>query len=146
MCVGYVYMIESVTEDVRYYGSTAQPLSKRMADHRGDYRRMLKNNEKPSTVCHLVLKHPDARMLLVERVTYTEKTELFAREAHYIRSNECVNRGMKKGLMTPATVKKYAMLDALFAEKNYSYRELNMNFGFSNYIISQYNKQRTKVE
>ena len=88
---GYVYMIESASAGLRYYGSTKQALTSRMSGHRRDFKRW-KNGKHNYTTSFQVIENPDARIMLVETVEYQDKQELIAREGHYIRENECVNK------------------------------------------------------
>jgi len=57
-----------------YIGSTAKKkLSERMADHRTDYRKWLKNPAKYNrTTSFEILKYPDCRIILLEN--YPRKT------------------------------------------------------------------------
>lgn len=88
---GSVYVIRShQTEDV-YYGSTTQMLCKRMATHRQDYKKWLRDAHGYMTSFKL-LKYDDAYIELVEEVEFQNKKELHAREGFYIRNNECVNK------------------------------------------------------
>lgn len=83
---GKIYMIESLTGGVRYYGSTTQQLSKRMVTHRSGFKKQknITSNE--------VLKFNDARILLVENCPCNSREELEKKEGEYIRNNECVNK------------------------------------------------------
>jgi hypothetical protein len=85
---GKVYMIESLEGGCRYYGATVQSLSQRLGKHRRDN----KYRPKKNITSKLVLNYPDARILLVENYPCNSKTELEAREAQYIRNNDCVNK------------------------------------------------------
>ena len=91
---GKVYMIESASAGLVYYGSTCNDLYKRMGLHRSHYKRfqIVKKNMKYFYTSFGVLAHPDARIILVEAFPCANKQELNAREAHYIRSNNCVNK------------------------------------------------------
>ena len=87
-----VYKIYSPTrpELGEYYGTTCQPLSKRMAQHRSDHK-----HNRSSTKAAAIIESGDASIILVEAcVGVTSKEELNAREAHWIRNNECVNRAV----------------------------------------------------
>lgn len=88
---GKVYMIESASAGLIYYGSTCNDLYKRMGTHRSDYKRFQAGKYHRVTSFD-VLQHPDARIILVETFPCANKQELNAREAHYIRSNNCVNK------------------------------------------------------
>jgi gas vesicle protein len=83
---GKIYMIESISNNCRYYGSTVQSLALRLAKHRND----IKRGRTPSS--KEVLKYSDARILLVELYPCNSKMELEAKEAIYIRNNDCVNK------------------------------------------------------
>ena len=73
--------------DLTYYGSTTQPLSKRMGGHRRDLQRGV------GCASCIVLQHdPSARIVLVEDYPCENKEQLNAREQHYIDNNECVNK------------------------------------------------------
>ena len=82
---GKVYMIESLSSGLVYYGSTTQPLYKRFGAHKA---RMKTRNCSSKQV----LIYDDAKIVLIELVGCESKEELLAREAHYIRNNECVNK------------------------------------------------------
>jgi hypothetical protein len=83
---GKIYMIESLEGDYKYYGSTTQTLSIRLGKHKAD----IKRGRNPSS--KNVLKFQDAKILLVELFPCNSKMELDAKEAEYIRNNECVNK------------------------------------------------------
>jgi hypothetical protein len=80
---GKIYKIESLSSGKVYYGSTTQVLSKRMVGHRAS-----SNGAKSKEV----IQCGDARIILVENFGCNSKEELQAREADYIRNNDCVNR------------------------------------------------------
>ena len=85
---GKIYMIESLEGNCKYYGSTTQILSIRLATHKAD----IKKGKNPSS--KEVLKYQDAKILLVELYPCNSKMELEAKEAEYIRNNECVNKNI----------------------------------------------------
>lgn len=84
---GKVYMIESLSANKRYYGSTTQTLAQRLAQHRS----RKKINVVDTNSTH-ILQYPDAKIVLVANVSCNSKEELEAVEAKYIRENECVNK------------------------------------------------------
>ena len=88
---GKVYMIESASAGLVYYGSTCNDLYKRMGMHRSDYRKFQAGKYHRVTSFD-VLANPDARIILVETFPCSNKQELTAREAWYIRNNNCVNK------------------------------------------------------
>jgi hypothetical protein len=81
-----IYMIESLEGDCRYYGSTTRTLAQRMGKHRTSIKvgRPISSQK--------VLKYSDARILLVELFPCNSKMELEAKEAEYVRNNNCVNK------------------------------------------------------
>ena len=81
-----IYKITCNVSRLAYYGSTTQPISKRMVQHRSDFR---KNTGRCNSKC--VLASGDYDYCLVEKVECSDKTELHQRERHYIETNECVN-------------------------------------------------------
>ena len=87
-----VYMIESASTGLIYYGSTCSPLYKRMYEHRNSYKACLKNPERYLTSSFKVLENKDARILLVKVCPCANKQSLHAIEAKYIRENDCVNK------------------------------------------------------
>ena len=89
---GKIYMIESASAGLVYYGSTCNDLYKRMGMHRTMLKRFQTVENAKSYTSFGVLAHPDARIILVEPFPCANKQELTAREAYYIRNNECVNK------------------------------------------------------
>ena len=83
-------MIWSASANLKYYGSTTQPLSSRMSDHRKDYKRY-KNGNCRYTSSYDVIQHDDAKIELVELYPCESKSELERREGEIIREHECVN-------------------------------------------------------
>ena len=78
-----IYRICSPNTDLVYYGSTTQPLAKRMGEHRA-----------PSNKCSSdqVIDVGGAYIVLVEDFPCDRKEQLNARERWYIENNECVNK------------------------------------------------------
>ena len=89
--VGYIYKIYDNTNANVYYGSTTQPLSKRMTYHRNNYRRNLKGMA-PSYSAFKILENNNYSYNVVEKVEFEDKFELYTRERFYIENNECVNK------------------------------------------------------
>lgn len=84
---GRVYAIRShQTKDI-YIGSTIETLSRRMGGHRSDYKRQHSNLSSFN-----ILKYDDAYIELIEEVEFESKDHLRAREGHYIRIMDCVNK------------------------------------------------------
>ena len=88
---GAIYKIWSLSTDEIYIGSTTQNLSKRMSTHRGHYK-MYQNGKYTYTTSFKILEYGDAKIELIERVDCKCREELIAREGHYIRTLDCVNK------------------------------------------------------
>ena len=88
---GSVYAIRShQTKDI-YIGSTKETLSRRMAGHRRQYKSYINGNPDYITSFE-VIQYEDAYIELIELIEYNDKSELIAREGHYIRTMDCVNK------------------------------------------------------
>jgi hypothetical protein len=81
-----IYKITCNVSGLTYYGSTTQSISKRMGQHRSDFK-------KNRGVCtsKLVLAGGNYDYCLVEKCPCDDKSELHRRERFYIETNECVN-------------------------------------------------------
>jgi len=83
---GKIYKITA--GNLTYYGSTTQPLSKRLTNHISEKNNNL--NKKCSSFP--LLDMPDCKIILVEDYPCERREQLLARESYYIESNECVNK------------------------------------------------------
>ena len=90
-----IYKITCNVTGLTYYGSTVNPLSKWMGQHRSDSK-----TNKASCKSKLVLAGGNYDYCLVEKWPCADKNELHQRERFYIESNECVN------LFIPGRTKK----------------------------------------
>ena len=91
MVFGRIYSIRShQTKDV-YIGSTTQPSSKRMVNHRGSYKRYLDGSKKIYTSFE-ILKYSDAYIELIYEGQFESKEEMQKREGQEIREIDCVNK------------------------------------------------------
>ena len=89
---GKIYMLESASAGLVYYGSTCLALlSKRLYGHKSHYERY-KLGKRDYITSFKILEQPDYKIVLVEEYPCNNKQELEAREAYYIRNNECVNK------------------------------------------------------
>ena len=82
---GYIYKLYGDNHSLVYYGSTIQPLSRRLAGHKRDMftgvtSRFLFHTGEPVKIC------------LMEIVEYEDKMQLKSREAYYIKNFDCVNK------------------------------------------------------
>jgi len=92
MNIGYIYTIRS-TETKKYYiGSTKQPLTKRLYEHRKNYRNY-KNGGYRFVSVFDIIKYDDNYIELLEIFNYDNKLELTKREGELIRQyrNEVIN-------------------------------------------------------
>ena len=85
-----IYLIRSYKIDDVYVGSTTQTLSKRIGQHRSNYKRYL-NGKGNYITSFKLLEQGDAYIELLERFPCDSKEELSAREGYFIRERECVN-------------------------------------------------------
>jgi hypothetical protein len=89
-----IYKIWSPTHpDDIYIGSTTQPLSKRIGSHRRHYKQY-QNGKRHYTSSYKILEYGDAKIELIENVNCNNKEQLVAREGHYIRTMDCVNKNI----------------------------------------------------
>ena len=92
---GKIYKIVDNGYNLCYYGSTVQPLSKRLASHKKDYVRY-KGGKKPRplTVYQIFDEYgfENCKIELVELFPCNIKAELHKREGEIIKNNECVNK------------------------------------------------------
>ena len=89
---GKIYKIVVNGSDSVYYGSTCTTLTKRMANHRKQYKLWVKDPIKYSKVSSYELfEIGEPEIVLVEDVFCTRNEQLLARERFYIENNTCVN-------------------------------------------------------
>lgn len=89
---GKIYTIRShQTEDI-YIGSTTQPLSKRLAKHRSDYKQWKISNTNYIT-SYEILQYEDVYIELLESFPCNSKNELERKEGECIRNEpKCINK------------------------------------------------------
>jgi hypothetical protein len=88
---GKIYKIECYTTGLVYIGSTIQSLIQRLQSHRWDYNRYL-NGKIHFITSFDVLENDNYNIVLLEEYPCENKEQLHAKEAEYIRNNECVNK------------------------------------------------------
>lgn len=88
---GKIYKVCSFQTDKVYYGSTTQPLCKRMTEHRRNLKKY-KNGKYWNISVNQVLEYDDSKIILVESWPCNNKYELETRERFYIENNYCVNK------------------------------------------------------
>ena len=92
---GKIYKVVDNGYNLCYYGSTCQPLTKRLSTHKKDYRRYKDGRkERPITLCKIFDEYgiDNCKIELVELFACNSKEELHKREDEFIRDNECVNK------------------------------------------------------
>ena len=90
---GKIYMIESASTGLVYYGSTClSELSKRLSKHKENYNYYKKHGKGDYLTSFKVLDQPDYKIVLVEEYPCDHKQQLIAREAYFIRNHPCVNK------------------------------------------------------
>jgi gas vesicle protein len=88
---GKIYKIECYTTGLVYIGSTIQSLIQRLQSHRWDYNRYL-NGKFRFITSFKILENDNYNIVLLEEYPCENKEQLHAKEAEYIRNNECVNK------------------------------------------------------
>jgi len=95
---GKIYKIESHSGDKIYIGSTTKEyLSQRMDNHRGDYKRWKAGIISKKTRSFELFDEYGAdscKITLLESYPCNSRDELTSREAHFIRTLECVNKAI----------------------------------------------------
>lgn len=90
---GKIYRLVCNITNKNYYGSTIQLLSKRLYEHKRDYKRYLNNNKNYITSFEII-KGDNFEIILVELFNCSCKLELEKRERYYIENNECINKNI----------------------------------------------------
>ena len=101
---GTIYKICDSAYTKCYYGSTIEPLCKRIARHRSMYRKFKSEGGHKVTVYTLFDEFgiDSCKIELVELFPCASKMELEKKEGEYIRTNECVNK-----MIMGRTMKEY---------------------------------------
>ena len=89
--IGFVYKITDNTCGSVYYGSTITTISRRMVQHRSDYKRWV-GGKGGGCKSFDIIKNEDYSCSHVEQVEFENKMELHMRERWYIENNECINK------------------------------------------------------
>ena len=95
---GKIYKIESHLGDKIYIGSTTkQYLSQRFSQHRSDFTRWKSGSKVSHLSAYDVFEEyglENCNIVLIEMCPCNSKDELHAREAHYIKLMNCVNKNI----------------------------------------------------
>ena len=96
---GKVYKIEPIIDhdegDIYIGSTTKQYLSQRMTAHRAQYNQFKKNKVKINIRSYELFNKygvENCNIILLELVNVNSKEELLMREAHYIKTLQCVNK------------------------------------------------------
>ena len=92
---GKIYKIEDIGGNMCYIGSTTkQLLSQRMSEHRSKFTAYQKGTYHKITAFSLFETYgiDNCRIVLLELSPCDTKDELVSREAHYIRTMQCINK------------------------------------------------------
>ena len=87
-----IYKLVSNSSDLVYYGSSYCNLSRRIAQHRCEYKRYLNRKGKSYITSFKLMELGDIEIILVEDFPCERKEQLISRERFYIENNECVNK------------------------------------------------------
>jgi hypothetical protein len=87
---GKIYALVSESGGLTYYGSTIQRLSQRKGEHVRDYKNYLYNDGWKCSSFD-VLKHGDAKIILIEEFPCESRLELEQREGYWQKNNPCTN-------------------------------------------------------
>jgi hypothetical protein len=119
---GKIYALVSESAQVVYYGSTIQRLSQRKGEHIRDYKNHLYNDGWKCSSFE-VLKHGDAKIILIEEFPCKSRLELEQREGHWQLNNNCTNinragRNIKEYRKTPEYREKHKLYMRKYRDKN----------------------------
>lgn len=119
---GKIYRIVSDVSSKQYIGSTIQPLSHRMGQHRKD------NNCCESKKLFQEDGVENCRIILIENYPCNSKEELLKRERYYIDSMDCINQ--KRPLFYEG---EYEQIKKDYYEKHKEYyKELHKQYHIDN--------------
>jgi len=88
---GKIYKIWSTQTEQIYIGSTCTALCSRLAKHRNNFKQY-KVGKRGYMTSFEILKYGDAKIELIEDFKTDRREQLTAREGHYIRTLNCVNK------------------------------------------------------
>jgi len=92
-----IYRIVDNSTGLQYIGSTTQPLAKRLFEHRKNYRTWVNKDRPTGTSSYYmtsfeILEGGNETIEIIEKCDVSSRDELRAREGHWIRELECVNK------------------------------------------------------
>jgi hypothetical protein len=87
-----IYQLVCLSTGEKYIGSTTEPtLARRLSGHCRTYK-CWKNGKDHYTTSFAIIERGNYQIELLETFPCNSKDELTAREGHYIRTMECINR------------------------------------------------------
>jgi hypothetical protein len=143
---GKVYKIEAMNapeEEKVYVGSTTkQYLSQRMDFHRYDYGKWLKGKCCKTTSFELFEKYgvDNCKIILLETYPSASKDELLSREAHYIRTLNCVNRNI------PLKQWHEQEEENMFLHKEHSKTYAKTYYELNKTVINETKRMKNKID
>ena len=132
--LGKIYQLICLTTGERYIGSTTEPtIARRLAGHCRTYKYYSKNG-KGITRSYPIIERGNYQIELLETFPCNSKDELNAREGHYIRTLECVNKCIPGRTQQESIKAYYEANKEVILEKAKSYRDTNKE------VIAEYQK------
>ena len=118
---GKIYRL--VCDDLTYYGSTIQSLSKRIGSHRVVFNKWIASNKPKSDfiTSFKLFQIGTPKIFLVEDFPCIRKDQLEARERFFIENNQCVNKvipGRTQNEWQKDNKERYNKLQADYRERN----------------------------
>jgi hypothetical protein len=125
--IGKIYKIVSDNTDMIYIGSTSSTLHKRLILHRSGYKgyKAFVNNKYDYITSYEIMKHDDAKIILLEEIKYTDIMELKKREKYYIEINNTVNRNIPSRTRKELSIIYYRRNKELLKQKQKIFYESN---------------------
>ena len=117
---GKIYKIVDIGYNLCYIGSTTQDLSRRMSQHRANYKRHLKMSGAANVSVYKIFQEYDIANCKIELIEYcacSSRLELESREGHYIKNNVCVNK------IVPGFHEEKAAINKIKAKEYYESRK-----------------------
>jgi hypothetical protein len=112
--LGKIYKLTCNVTGLVYIGSTCQStLARRLAGHRGSYKRYLENNKNDFITSFKVLENNNYDIILIEQYPCDSKDELHKKERSYIESMQCVNKTIHT-----RNIKEYFIVNKIKIQKH----------------------------
>jgi hypothetical protein len=121
---GKVYRLDCLTTNKVYIGSTCcKNLSLRLSDHVSKFKRWKNGCRKNSTTSFQIIEHGNYKISLIELFPCDSKDELTARESHYIRTIDCINKVIPDRTKEEYRPQYYEKNKEIIKERSQNYRE-----------------------